>query len=188
MNRRSKILKSPKLIEKKRAKIIRITLIYLLCLVVVISGTFFTLRLDNLQITRINSNVSYSNEIANKVNEIISDNYLYLFPKSNIWLYPKSDIKKFEHNLGGEFEIWLLNNRLSSSNATVMYYLASEFDEPKTYKQIADATGISIEYLRVIATRLKIEELKPPFQIVKSAHKATRAQEATLMLTKKSTD
>ncbi len=94
MNRRSKILKSPKLIEKKRAKIIRITLIYLLCLVVVISGTFFTLRLDNLQITKINSNVSYSNEIANKVNEIISDNYLYLFPKSNIWLYPKSDIKK----------------------------------------------------------------------------------------------
>jgi hypothetical protein len=94
MNRRSKILKSPKLIEKKRAKIIRITLIYLLCLVVFISGTFFTLRLDNLQITRINSNVSYSNEIANKVNEIISDNYLYLFPKSNIWLYPKSDIKK----------------------------------------------------------------------------------------------
>ncbi len=94
MNRRAKILKPPKLIEKKRAKIIRITLIYLLCLVVVISGTFFTLRLDNLQITSINSNVGYSNEIANKVNEIISDNYLYLFPKSNIWLYPKSDIKK----------------------------------------------------------------------------------------------
>lgn len=101
---------------------------------------------------------------------------------------PKSDMKKFEHNLGGEFELWLLNNKLNSGNATVMYYLASEFDKPKTYRQIADATGISIEYIRVIATRLKIDELKPPFQIIKSAHKPTRSKEATFMLTKKSND
>ncbi len=93
MNRRSKILKSPKLIEKKRAKIIKIALIYLFFVVISFGGTFFALRMDNIQITKINSNVPYSNDIANKVNTILSGNYLYLFPKSNIWLYPKSEIK-----------------------------------------------------------------------------------------------
>lgn len=94
MNRRSKILKSPKLIEKKRAKLIKITLIYSLCFVFLLSGTFFTLRLDSLQISTINSDVAYSSEIKDKVNSILNDSYLYLIPKSNIWLYPKSEIKE----------------------------------------------------------------------------------------------
>lgn len=94
MNRRSKILKSPKLIEKKRAKLIKITLVYSLCVVTLISGIFFTLRLDSLQITTINSNVAYSAEITNKVNSILNESYLYLIPKSNVWFYPKSEIKE----------------------------------------------------------------------------------------------
>lgn len=94
MNRRSKILQSPKLIEKKRAKLIKITLIYSLCFVFLLSGIFFTLRLDRLQITKINSNVAYSSEITDKVNSILSDSYLYLIPKSNFLFYPKSEIKE----------------------------------------------------------------------------------------------
>ncbi len=94
MNRRSKILQSPKLIEKKRAKLVKITLIYSLCCLVFISGIFFTLRLDSLQITKINSNVAYSSEITDKVNSILNDSYLYLIPKSNFLFYPKSEIKE----------------------------------------------------------------------------------------------
>ncbi len=93
MSRRAKILKSPKLIEKERAKTIKITLTYLLCSTMVLVGIFFVLRIDSLQISKIDSNVAYSSQVTDKVNSIISGSYLYLFPKSNIWLYPKSEIK-----------------------------------------------------------------------------------------------
>lgn len=101
MNRRSKVLQSSKIIKRKREKSKKLALISSICIVVIFLLIILVLRLPNLQIITINSNVKYSNDIQSKVLTLINDNYLYFIPKSNFFLYPK---KLIETTLADSFK------------------------------------------------------------------------------------
>ncbi len=92
MNRRSQILHSSKQIQKKRKRLIVISLVILFCIITILVCIIFFLRLPFLQISKIQTNVTYSDDIQGKINPIIDGDYLYFIPRSNILFYPKSEI------------------------------------------------------------------------------------------------
>src|SRR3989344_1831004 len=94
MNRRSRILKSSKHIQKKRRKLIITTLLFCLCIILFLTSIVLALRLPALQIYSIKTNTIYANDIEQKVLSILDGYYLYFIPKSNILFYPKSAIEK----------------------------------------------------------------------------------------------
>jgi len=91
---RSQILKSSKVIQKKRKKYIIITLLSFLCSIIFLIVLIFILRLPSLQISTIKTNVEYSSEIEKVALQVLNDSYLYIIPKTNFLLYPRSSLKK----------------------------------------------------------------------------------------------
>ena len=95
-NRRSRISHSPKQVQKKRKKLIIISLLYLLCFISYLFAIFLLFRLDFMQIDSINiKGVTKMNtiEIEENIKLNLSDYYFKIIPKSNILFYPKSKIE-----------------------------------------------------------------------------------------------
>lgn len=101
------ILNSPRLdkLKKKRKKAIRNRiLLYLLGIIIIISGLTYLSRLPELNInnTTVTGGKILDNEDINKVvNKDLSGRYFTLFPKTNFLLYPKN---KIENDLKNTFK------------------------------------------------------------------------------------
>jgi hypothetical protein len=97
MNRRLRVLQSPKIAEKKRKRILITTFLLFFCVILFLISTVFFFRLPFLRITNIEfGGVKTLNtkEIESKVFENLNGYYLYFIPKSNILFFPKSAIKE----------------------------------------------------------------------------------------------
>lgn len=97
MNKRSRILQSPKYLQKKRRKSIAKTFLYVTCACSLIIAFIYVLRLPSLQISTINVSGAASldsKQIQNEAKSVISGNYLGFIPKSSFLFYPKSQIKE----------------------------------------------------------------------------------------------
>jgi hypothetical protein len=101
------ILNSPRLLElknKRRKIIFRKILIIAIGLVLAFGVLSYISRLSKLNITGVNvegNKVIDSEAIVKIVNKETSGKYLWLFPKTNILLYPKNKIRL---SLGNEFK------------------------------------------------------------------------------------
>lgn len=93
MYRRSRILKSPKLVQKKRKKLIITALLSFSCIILFIIFLILFFQLNFLQISSIeikgNSTLS-SQEIQQLTLETVEGYYFGLIPKSNSLFYPKN--------------------------------------------------------------------------------------------------
>jgi|SRR3989344_413151 len=87
----------PSRLKDKRRKLLRkkITIVFLLCLVLLISLSLISrskgLLIKDFEIN--GNNITKSEDILKVVNSKISGNYLFLFSKKNILIYPRSEIK-----------------------------------------------------------------------------------------------
>src|SRR3989344_2973930 len=107
------ILNSPRLLELKRHRrkvFLGKVLFFVFTLSVIFAGLAYVSRISSLNISEIEilGNKTLDTEIIKSTvqNEIIG-NYLWFFPKTNIFFYPKDNIKK---DLFDQF------NRLQSIN------------------------------------------------------------------------
>lgn len=97
MTRRSRILQSPKVIEKKRKKNIITAFLFSFCIIIFLIVVVLFFRLPFLQISYINIEgvkTLNTSEIKEKVSESLIGYYLYFIPRSNIFFYPKSLVKE----------------------------------------------------------------------------------------------
>lgn len=85
-----------KLVKKKRKKLLLKIGSILFILLFILVGAIFGLRVKQINISdiRIKGNSTVSKQILKEfIKEKISGNYIYIFPKSNIFLYPKKDLQ-----------------------------------------------------------------------------------------------
>lgn len=105
------VLNSPRLLELKRKKrkiFIRKLIIWGILFLIVICALSFATRIKRLNITEIQvsgNKVIDTDKIIESTQKITSGYYLWLFPKTNIFFYPKSRIK---NELANEYK--RLNN------------------------------------------------------------------------------
>jgi hypothetical protein len=91
--KRSKVIRSPKYIEKKRKIKILLSVLFPISILSVLSALILFIRSDFFIIDQINiSGSSDTNKVLNEVNNLISGNYIKILPKSNIVIFPKQDI------------------------------------------------------------------------------------------------
>src|ERR1700754_3986657 len=99
MQKRS-VLSSPHLRElkkKRRSRKRNITLLVVFAVVLIITGITLLSRWSKINIAEINitgNKVIETAEIEKVVKEDLNGKYLWLFPKSNFLLFPKSTIEK----------------------------------------------------------------------------------------------
>ncbi len=94
---RSRTLQSQKFLQKKRKKIITITLLSILCLIIFFSNIIFLLRLPYFQISNIyivGSDTLNNQDSKNEILSYLDGYYLYFIPKTNFLFYSKNTIKK----------------------------------------------------------------------------------------------
>jgi cell division septal protein FtsQ len=105
--RRNSVLNSPRIQELKRKKrkvLVRKVLIFTFLFLILVTILFFTSRIKRLNISGVTvegNKVIDTESIETAVRQEISGSYLWLFPKSNILLYPKNKIKL---RLGNQFK------------------------------------------------------------------------------------
>lgn len=86
-----------RLVEKKRKMFWRNFTVVSVIVLILLVGLCFSLRMKEVTISNIyvygNSAVS-SDDVKNDVNKTLEGNYLFIFPKKNIFLYPKEEIRE----------------------------------------------------------------------------------------------
>ncbi len=95
-NKRSRLLHSPKQLQKKRKKNIMLVSFIFLGVISVLFAIILILRFNFLQISSIKvigANTLNAYEIEQKTLSLLDGNYLYFIPKSNLFFYPKNFIK-----------------------------------------------------------------------------------------------
>jgi hypothetical protein len=103
--KRSKVIRSPKYIEKKRKIKILLSVLFPISILSVLSALILFIRSDFFIIDQINiSGSSDTNKVLNEVNNLISGNYIKILPKSNIVIFPKQDIASTTKSLFKEIE------------------------------------------------------------------------------------
>lgn len=103
--KRSKVIRSPKYIEKKRKIKILLSVLFPISILSVLSALILFIRSDFFSIDQINiSGSSDTNKVLNEVNNLISGNYIKILPKSNIVIFPKQDIASTTKSLFKEIE------------------------------------------------------------------------------------
>lgn len=103
--KRSKVIRSPKYIEKKRKIKILLSILFPISILSVLSALILFIRSDFFSIDKINiSGSSDTNKVLNEVNNLISGNYIKILPKSNIVIFPKQDISSTTKSLFKEIE------------------------------------------------------------------------------------
>lgn len=101
------ILNSPRLLElknKRRKILIRKILIISIGFMLIFGGLSYISKIGRLNISGVEvvgNKVIDSEAIINIVNRETAGKYIWLFPKTNIFLYPKN---KIEYSLGNEFK------------------------------------------------------------------------------------
>jgi len=99
MNYRS-ISNSPPLLKLKKTRrkiFLKKILLYLIALLVIFAGLALISRIDRLNISEIKTagnKVTDGDMIQASVKQTIAGNYFFVFPKSNIFYYPKNQIKQ----------------------------------------------------------------------------------------------
>jgi cell division septal protein FtsQ len=96
-NRRSRILQSPKVVEKKRKKLIITSLLILACAILFFVTLFFFFRLPILQVSMIEisgTKTMNTDTIKQKAQEYLEGEYFGLIPRSSTFFFPKFDIKE----------------------------------------------------------------------------------------------
>jgi hypothetical protein len=96
-NKRSRLLHSPKQLQKKRKKNIMLASSIFIGTIGTLILIIFILRFNFIQISSvqiIGANTLSAYEIEQKVLSILDDNYLYFIPKSNFIFYSKNLIKQ----------------------------------------------------------------------------------------------
>jgi len=124
--RNKKILNSPRLLElkkrRRRAKEKKVA-IALVILVLFITGLTYLSRINKLNIKNINitgNKVIDSNEIKSIVETKLEGKYLGLFPRTNLFLYPKNKIKnELETSIKRLYGISLTISNLNDLNIEV---------------------------------------------------------------------
>lgn len=94
------VLNSPRLLElkKKKHKILRRKIFFLICFfILILVGLSFLskweyININNIQIT--GNKVIETKMIESVIKEKITGNYLWFFPKTNFLLYPRGEIKR----------------------------------------------------------------------------------------------
>lgn len=98
-----KSLQSPNLRRRRRIRIIARSFLFVLICAILFGVPIFLARTYRLQINTITVSgnaVISSSAVESVAKTVISGNYLYIFPKSNIFLYPK---KSLENSLYSTF-------------------------------------------------------------------------------------
>ncbi|MCC7004902.1 hypothetical protein IT397_03230 [Candidatus Nomurabacteria bacterium] len=86
--------------KRRRAILIRLSILFVAVLVLFV-GAFFTLRANFIKIDQFNvKNGAFADEkeVKSLVSEVLSKNYLMIFPRNNIFLFPKNEIKNLMLN------------------------------------------------------------------------------------------
>lgn len=105
--RKRNVLESPRLNElkkKRRKETLKIFFICIFVFLVVFVGLVYLSRMEELHISEIKiegNNTIDSGMIETKIEENLSGEYLWLFPKNNILYYPKGEIRT---NLSNNFK------------------------------------------------------------------------------------
>ncbi|HEY4494225.1 MAG TPA: FtsQ-type POTRA domain-containing protein [Candidatus Paceibacterota bacterium] len=130
-----KLLSSPRLRElkrkRKKAFATKITLVAV-CVLVLIVGLALVSRIGKLQLSNVEisgNKVVESKALEDSIRNEISGKYLWLFPKSNFILYPKSKIKE---NLAVNFKR-LKDVSVSTKNPTTLQVNLSEREGKYTW-------------------------------------------------------
>lgn len=94
--KKNKVLRTPES-ERKNKKDRQIkTALFFTLLLIIIGGPIYLARIDKFQINNIEiqgTNVTKTEEIQGIVGKSLEGNYLWVFPKSNSFLYPKKNIE-----------------------------------------------------------------------------------------------
>lgn len=114
--KRSKVIRSPKYIEKKRKIKILLSILFPISILSVLSALILFIRSDFFSIGEINiSGSSDSEKVLSEVRNTISGNYIKILPKSNIVIFPKQDIASTTKSLFKEIETISINRSGISS-------------------------------------------------------------------------
>lgn len=94
------VLDSPRLLELKKKKkkiLIRKIVIFAVIFLLLISGLSYISQIKRLNINEVKiegNKIIDTEKVVEEVNKITAGKYIWLFPKTNILLYPKSKIKR----------------------------------------------------------------------------------------------
>ena len=89
-------LASPGFLEKKQKERRRRRMIYSVALLVLIVGLVIVSRMEQMrirEITVVGANVIPKDDVIKVVNDLISEEYFWLVPKDNAWVYPEETIR-----------------------------------------------------------------------------------------------
>ncbi len=82
--------------QKKRASLNRRAVIVFFLVCVIVTSIIFITRSSYLQIEQIvirGNNIVREEEVKSSINDILKKNYLYIIPRTNLFLYPKNEIE-----------------------------------------------------------------------------------------------
>lgn len=127
---RKTVLNSPRLDEfkKKRQKAYRNKIIlFSFIILIILAGLSFASRLPKININEVNisgNKITDTEAMKNIVTQDLNGHYLWFFPKTNFFIYPKNKIK---HDLTDNFKR-LKNISLSIKNGKTLEVTVSEYE------------------------------------------------------------